>query len=177
MATQQSFMCEMFAGNDAEASYTDEGQYYVKFLAYWSRNDKEKIGFDCVVWGNKTASDNPSAKELGPLAVFAANVKKGDKLLVRGRIKGTADGKPRTWTDKEGNLHVAFLELVVFELSITQSKADRPAKPTAASMPEVDIETGSDNSVTTPVTAPQQTAIAVQPGSVFDHYVSKQYSK
>lgn len=165
MTLQQSFYSEMFAGNDAEASYTPDGRFVVKFTAYWSRHDKEKLGFDCVVWGNKTTSDNPTSAELGAMASYASCVKSGDRLLVRGRIKGTESGKPRTWEDREKRVHAAYLELVIFELSITQAKADRPAKPSSASMPAAKDETGEESSVTAPT--------AVQPSDVFSNYVSK----
>lgn len=165
MTLQQSFYSEMFAGNDAEASYTPDGRFVVKFTAYWSRHDKEKLGFDCVVWGNKTTSDNPTPDELGAMASYASRVKSGDRLLVRGRIKGTESGKPRTWEDKEKRIHAAYLELVIFELSITQAKADRPAKPSSASMPATEDETGEESSVTAP--------IAAQSKNVFSNYVSK----
>ena len=120
--------------------------------------------------GNITKNEKPTSKELGAFACFVSEyVKEGDRIMVfRSRIKGTANGKPRTWEDKEKVVHAASLELVVFELAITQAKADRPARtpsmPTSAS--EEMIEEGS---VTTSVTAPT----AVQPGDVFNNYVSK----
>ncbi len=169
MSLQQSFYSEMFAGNDAEASYTPDGRFVVKFTAYWSRHDKEKLGFDCVVWGNKTTSENPTPDELGVMATYASCVKSGDRILVRRRIKGTESGKPRTWEDREKRVHAAYLELVVFELSITQAKADRPAKPSSASMPVAEEETGEERLTRTPVTAPT----TVQLKNVFTNYVSK----
>lgn len=165
MSLQQSFYSEMFAGNDAEASYTPDGRFVVKFTAYWSRHDKEKLGFDCVVWGNKTTSDKPTPDELGAMASYASYVKSGDRLLVRGRIKGTESGKPRTWEDRDKRVHAAYLELVVFELSITQAKADRPPEASSASMPAADDETVNEKLVNTPTT--------VQPKDIFSNYVPK----
>ena len=167
----QNFAAEMFVGSEPEASYTPDGRFVVKFPACWSRDAEEKIWFDCVVWGNIPVSDKPTAKELGAFASFVSEyVKEGDRIMVfRSRIKGTASGKPRTWEDKEKVIRAASLELVVFELAITQAKADRPTR--TPSMPASALEDMSEesSSSTTPVTAP----ITVQPGDVFNNYVSK----
>ena len=167
----QNFMAEMFVGGAPEASYTPDGRFVVKFPACWSRDAEEKIWFDCVVWGNIAVSDKPTPKELGAFACFVSEyLKEGDRIMVlRSRIKGTANGKPRAWEDKEKVVRAASLELVVFELAITQAKADRPARTPSmpASSPE-DVSEES-NSMTTPVTVPT----AVQPGDVFNNYVSK----
>jgi hypothetical protein len=167
----QNFMAEMFVGKEPEASYTPDGRFVVKFPACWSREAEEKIWFDCVIWGNITKSEKPTSKELGAFACFVSEyVKEGDRIMVfRSRIKGTANGRPRTWEDKEKIVHASSLELVVFELAITQAKADRPAR--TPSMPESasDDMSEEENSVTTSVTAPT----AVQPKDVFSAYVSK----
>lgn len=167
----QNFAAEMFVGGEPEASYTPDGRYVVKFPACWSRDADEKIWFECVVWGNIPASDKPTTKELGAFACFVSEyLKEGDRIMVfRSRIKGTASGKPRTWEDKEKIVRAASLELVIFELAITQARADRPARtpsmPTSASE---EVPEGS-NSATTPMIVPT----AVQPGDVFSKYVSK----
>lgn len=166
----QNFTAEMFVGGAPEASYTPDGRYVVKFPACWSRDAEEKIWLDCVVWGNIPVSDKPTAKELGAFACFVSEyVKEGDRIMVfRSRIKGTASGKPRTWEDKEKVVRAASLELVVFELAITQAKADRPAR--TSSMPAAPEEGSEEaSSLPTPVAAPT----AVQPSDVFGNYVSK----
>ena len=138
MALLQSIILEMFVGKDAEPLYTEKGQFIVKFPACWSRGPEEKLWFDCVIWGNITNNDKPSAQDLGWLASYAyENVKEGDRILVRGRIQGTQDGKPTLWADKAKVVHASYLNLTVQELSITESKANRPAKP-AASMPAIE---------------------------------------
>jgi hypothetical protein len=167
----QNFIAEMFVGNGPEASFTPDGRFVVKFPACWSRDAEEKIWLDCVVWGNIPASDKPTAKELGAFACFVSEyVKEGDRIMVfRSRIKGTANGKPRTWEDKEKVVRAASLELVVFELAITQAKADRPARTPSMSASASDGASDEESSVPTSVTAPA----AVQPGDVFNNYVSK----
>ena len=143
MALLQSIILEMFVGKDAEPLYTEKGQFIVKFPACWSRGPEEKLWFDCVIWGNITNNDKPSAQDLGWLASYAyENVKEGDRILVRGRIQGTQDGKPTLWVDKSKIVHASYLNLTVQELSITESKANRPAKP-PASMPAIE-ETSED---------------------------------
>ena len=138
MALLQSIILEMFAGKDAEPLYTEKGQFIVKFPACWSRGPEEKLWFDCVVWGNIPTTEKPTAQELGWLASYAyENVKEGDRILVRGRIQGTADGKPSLWVDKSKAVHASHLSLTVQELSITEAKANRPAKA-AAPMPAVE---------------------------------------
>ena len=167
----QNFMAEMFVGKEPEASYTPDGRYVVKFSACWSRDAEEKIWFDCVVWGNITKSDKPTSKELGAFACFVLEyAKEGDRIMVfRSRIKGTANGKPRTWEDKEKIVHASSLELVVFELAITQARADRPTR--TPSMPASASEDASEEESS--VTASTPTPTAVQPGDVFSTYVSK----
>jgi hypothetical protein len=117
--------------------------------------------------GNITKSEKPTSKELGAFACFVSEyVKEGDRIMVfRSRIKGTANGKPRTWEDKEKIVRASTLELVVFELAITQAKEDRPTR--TPSMPASAAEEVSDEE--NPVTAPQ----LVQPSAVFSNYVSK----
>jgi len=132
MALIQSITLEMFAGKDAEPLYTEKGQFIVKFTACWSRSPEEKIWFDCVVWGNITTSDKPTPQELGWLASYVTeNLKEGDRILVRGRLQGTPDGKPSLWVDKAKVLHASYLSLTVLELSITEAKTNRPAKASA----------------------------------------------
>jgi len=97
-------------------------------------------------------------------------VKEGDRIMVfRGRIKGTSNGKPRTWEDKEKVLHTASLELVVFELAITQAKADRPARTPSMPPSSSDDTPEEPNTVTTPMAV----RTVVQPGDVFSQYVSR----
>lgn len=167
----QNFIAEMFVGKDPEASYTPDGRYVVKFPACWSRDAEEKIWLDCVIWGNITKSEKPTAKELGALACFVSEyVKEGDRIMVfRSRIKGTANGKPRTWEDKDKIVHAASLELVVFELAITQARADRPARTPSMPASAAEDALDAESSMTTPVTAPT----TVQTGDVFSNYVSK----
>lgn len=162
----QNFMAEMFVGKEPEASYTPDGRYVVKFPACWSRDSEEKLWFDCLVWGNIPTNDKPTSKELGALACFVSEyVKQGDRIMVfRGRIKGTADGKPRTWEDKEKVIQACTLELVVFELAITQTRADRPARTPSMSASVSDEASEQDSS-----TAPA----VVQPREVFSNYVSR----
>jgi len=119
--------------------------------------------------GNIPTSDKPTSRELGAFACFVSEyVKEGDRIMVfRSRIKGTANGKPRTWEDKEKVVRAASLELVVFELAITQARADRPAR--TPSMPASEDVSEEESSVTTSMTAP----IAVQSKDVFTNYVSK----
>lgn len=172
MALLQSITLEMFAGKDAEPLYTEKGQFIVKFPACWSRGPEEKLWFDCVVWGNVTTSDKPSAQELGGLASYALdNLKEGDRILVRGRIQGTQDGKPSLWVDKSKVVHASYLNLTVQELSVTESKANRPAKPPAA-MPAV------EETVDEPISAQHLHAVTKQvqaastSNDVFANYLS-----
>jgi len=167
----QNFMAEMFVGSEPKASYTPDGRFVVKFPACWSREADEKIWFDCMALGNIPVSDKPTSRELGAFACFVSEyVKEGDRIMVfRGRIKGTSNGKPRTWEDKEKVLHTASLELVVFELAITQAKADRPARTPSMPPSSSDDTPEEPNTVTTPMAV----RTVVQPGDVFSQYVSR----
>ena len=175
MALLQSITLEMFAGKDAEPLYTEKGQFIVKFPACWSRGPEEKLWFDCVVWGNIPTTDKPTAQELGWLASYVhENVKEGDRILVRGRIQGTADGKPSLWVDKAKVVHASYLNLTVQELSITEAKANRPAKAPA---PMPAAEEATDGPVehrpvpSKPISVPAKPAAAAN--DVFANYFSK----
>jgi len=176
MALMQSIILEMFAGKDAEPLYTEKGQFIVKFPACWSRSPEEKIWFDCVVWGNNTTSDKPTPQELGWLASYAVeNVKEGDRILVRGRLQGTSDGKPSLWADKAQVVHASSLGLTIMELSITEAKVNRPAKVSSAPMPAVEemtdgLASESQSPQTKSVSKPMKSPMAVD--DVFTKYVS-----
>jgi len=175
MALIQSITLEMFVGKDAEPLYTEKGQFIVKFPACWSRGPEEKLWFDCVVWGNNSTSDKPTPQELGWLASYVTeNVKEGDRILVRGRLQGTPDGKPSLWVDKTKLVHACYLSLTVHELSITEAKANRPTKPYSP-MPVV------EETAETPVESQPQTSRVVSmpvkssptADDVFAKYLSK----
>ena len=175
MALLQSIILEMFAGKDAEPLYTEKGQFIVKFPACWSRSPEEKLWFDCVVWGNIPSTDKPTAQELGWLASYAyENVKEGDRILVRGRIQGTADGKPSLWVDKSKVVHASHLSLTIQELSITEAKANRPAKaaaPMPAAEETADGPLEGQTSTSKPVSMPIKVPAAAN--DVFANYPSK----
>lgn len=175
MALLQSITLEMFAGKDAEPLYTEKGQFIVKFPACWSRGPEEKLWFDCIVWGNIPTTDKPTSQELGWLASYIyENVKEGDRILVRGRIQGTADGKPSLWVDKTKAVHASYLNLTVQELSITEAKVNRPAKP---SPPMPAIEEPADSPIENRPAGPKPGSIPIKPAEtandVFANYLSK----
>ena len=175
MALLQSLTLEMFAGKDAEPLYTEKGQFIVKFPACWSRGPEEKLWCDCVVWGNIPTTDKPTAQELGWLASYVhENVKEGDRILVRGRIQGTPDGKPSLWVDKAKVVHASYLNLTVLELSITEAKATRPAKAPAPMPAAEEVTDGpAENHPATskPISLPAKPAAAAT--TVFANYLSK----
>ena len=178
MALLQSITLEMFVGKDAEPLYTEKGQFIVKFPACWSRGPEEKIWFDCVVWGNITSGDKPTAQELGWLASYVhENVKEGDRILVRGRLQGTSDGKPALWVDKTKVVHASYLSLTVHELSITEAKANRAVKSVAA-MPAVDetMESPVEGQASTTRAARLPAKSSPAPNDVFATYVSNSKS-
>ena len=178
MALIQSITLEMFAGKDAEPLYTEKGQFIVKFPACWSRGPEEKLWFDCVVWGNITSGDKPTAQELGWLASYIhENVKEGDRILVRGRLQGTSDGKPALWVDKTKVVHASYLSLTVQELSITEAKANRPVKPVAAMPPvEETIESPIDSQASNSPAARLPAKSSPTANDVFAKYVSNSKS-
>ena len=175
MALIQSVTLEMFAGKDAEPLYTEKGQFIVKFTACWSRGPEEKIWFDCVVWGNITASDKPTPQELGWLASYVIeNLKEGDRILVRGRLQGTPDGKPALWVDKAKVVHASYLSLTVLELSITEAKTNRPAKASAP-MPAVE-ETADGPATESRLPTPKVDSMPVKSSATADDVFAKYLS-
>lgn len=175
MALIQSITLEMFAGKDAEPLYTEKGQFIVKFPACWSRGPEEKLWFDCVVWGNIPTSDKPTSQELGWLAAYVhENVKEGDRILVRGRLQGTADGKPSLWVDKTKIVHASYLSLTVQELSITEAKANRPVKAPA---PMPAVEQTTEGPIENQTSASKAVSLSVKSqaaaNDIFANYLSK----
>ena len=179
MALIQSITLEMFAGKDAEPLYTEKGQYIVKFTACWSRGPEEKIWFDCVVWGNITTSDKPTPQELGWLASYVTdNLKEGDRILVRGRLQGTPDGKPSLWIDKAKVVHASYLSLTVLELSITEAKTNRPVKASAPmpAMDETSDGPAAENQLPTPKAGSMPIKSSTNTDDVFAKYHSNSKS-
>ena len=179
MALIQSITLEMFAGKDAEPLYTEKGQFIVKFTACWSRGPEEKIWFDCVVWGNITTSDKPTPQELGWLASYVTeNLKEGDRILVRGRLQGTPDGKPSLWVDKAKVVHASYLSLTVLELSITEAKTNRPAKASAhlPAVEETSDGPAAESQLPTSKTVTMQVKSSATAEDVFAKYLSNSKS-
>ena len=85
-------------GRDPEMRYTPSGQAVTSFSVATSRNYKsqgqtvkETIWFRVTCWGRQ--------------AEVASNyVKKGQKVLVEGRLVADASGNPRTYTRSDGTL-------------------------------------------------------------------------
>ena len=155
MALIQAITLEMFAGKDAEPLYTEKGQFIVKFTACWSRGPEEKIWFDCVVWGNITTSDKPTAQELGWLASYVTeNLKEGDKAKV---------------------VHASYLSLTVLELSITEAKTNRPARASAP-MPAVE-ETADGPSTDSNLPTLKAASLPVKSSATAEDVFAKYLSK
>jgi hypothetical protein len=125
--------------------------------------------------GNIPTSDKPTSQELGWLATYVQeNVKEGDRILVRGRLQGTADGKPSLWVDKTKIVHASYLSLTVQELSITEAKANRPVKAPA---PMPAIEETTEGPIENQVSASKGVSLPgkspTTANDVFANYLSK----
>ena len=104
-------------GRDPEMRYTPSGQAVTSFSVATSRNYKsqgqtvkETIWFRVTCWGRQ--------------AEIASNyVKKGQKVLVEGRLVADASGNPRTYTRSDGTIGTSF-EITASNLQLLSSRAE-----------------------------------------------------
>src|SRR5689334_17200998 len=99
---QQQITIEVIAQEGATSQYhvrTDNkghalGRpiFYTEIPVCWTKDPDHNIVISAFVWGNEVQSDNPTAEEMGVFALRAAEIRKGDVLLLTGRLCGTADG-------------------------------------------------------------------------------------
>src|SRR6266540_1182950 len=125
---QQQITIEVIAQEDATPQYhvrTDEQgralghpHFYTEIPVCWTRDPEHNIVISAFVWGNEVASDNPTAEEMGLFALRAAEIKKGDIILLTGRLCGTADGM-LTFVDQQKVTTAANLQMTVQGFAIT----------------------------------------------------------
>ena len=104
-------------GRDPEMRYTPSGQAVTSFSVATSRNYKsqgqpvkETIWFRVTCWGRQ--------------AEVASNyVKKGQKVLVEGRLVADPSGNPRTYTRSDGSIGTSF-EITASNLQLLSSRAE-----------------------------------------------------
>ncbi len=99
---QQQITIEVIAQEDASSQYhvrmDEKGQalsrpiFYTEIPVCWTKDADHNIVISAFVWGNEVQNDNPTAEEMGLFALRAAEIKKGDIILITGRLCGTADG-------------------------------------------------------------------------------------
>ncbi len=125
---QQQIIMEVIAQEDATSKYhvrTDaKGQalgrpiFYTEIPVCWSKDPEHNIVISAFVWGNEVQNDNPSAEEMGLFALRAAEIKKGEILLLTGRLCGTADGM-LTLVDEQKVATAANLQMTVQSFAVT----------------------------------------------------------
>ena len=119
---QQQITIEVIAQDNATAQYhvrtDDQGRapsrpiFYTEIPVCWTKDPDHNIVISAFVWGNEVQSDNPTAEEMGLFALRAAEIKKGDILLLNGRLCGTADGT-LTFVDQQKVVTAANLQMHV----------------------------------------------------------------
>src|SRR6266498_1018081 len=125
---QQQITIEVITQEDATPQYhvrTDEQgralgrpHFYTEIPVCWTKDPEHNIVISAFVWGNEVASDNPTAEEMGLFALRAAEIKKGDIILLTGRLCGTADGM-LTFVDQQKVTTAANLQMTVQGFAIT----------------------------------------------------------
>src|SRR5512144_487732 len=131
---QQQITIEVIAQEDATSQYhvrTDEkGQtlgrpiFYTEIPVCWTKDPDHNIVISAFVWGNEVQNDNPSAEEMGLFALRAAEIKKGDIVLLTGRLCGTADGM-LTIVDEQKVTTAANLQMTVQGFAVTGNTSGR----------------------------------------------------
>ena len=125
---QQQIAIEVIAQDDATPQYhvrTDEQgralgrpHFYTEIPVCWTRDPEHNIVISAFVWGNEVATDNPTAEEMGLFALRAAEIKKGDIVLLTGRLCGTSDGM-LTFVDQQKVTTAANLQMTVQGFAVT----------------------------------------------------------
>jgi hypothetical protein len=92
--------------------------FYTEVPVCWTKGPDHNIVISAFVWGNEVQNDNPTAEEMGLFALRAAEIKKGDIVLLAGRLCGTADGT-LTFVDQQKVTTAANLQMTVQGFAIT----------------------------------------------------------
>lgn len=132
---QQQIIIEVIAQDDASPQYhvrtDDKGQalsrpiFYTEIPVCWIRDPDHNLVISALVWGNEIQHDNPSAEEMGLFALRAAEIKKGDIILLSGRLCGTGDGA-LAFVDQQKVTSAATLQLTVQGFAVTGNTNGRP---------------------------------------------------
>ena len=125
---QQQITIEVIAQEDATPQYhvrTDEQgralgrpHFYTEIPVCWTKDPEHNIVISAFVWGNEVQNDNPTAEEMGLFALRAAEIKKGDIILLTGRLCGTSDGM-LTFVDQQTVTTAANLQMTVQGFAVT----------------------------------------------------------
>ena len=131
---QQQITIEGIAQEDAIPQYhvrTDEQgralgrpHFYTEIPVCWTRDPEHNIVISAFVWGNEVQNDNPTAEEMGLFALRAAEIKKGDIILITGRLCGTADGT-LMFVDEQKVTTAANLQMTVQGFAVTGNTSAR----------------------------------------------------
>mgnify|MGYP001320324192 CR=1 FL=1 len=103
MSTYQTMIIVGNVGRDAEMRYTPAGSAVTNFSVATNRKYtngageevEEKMWFKITTWGKQAEICNQY-------------VKKGNKVLVEGVLKGDENGNPRIWNGSDGTPHATF---------------------------------------------------------------------
>src|SRR5690349_5565873 len=125
---QQQITIEGIAQEDATSQYhvrtDDKGQalsrpiFYTEIPVCWTKDPDHNIVISAFVWGNEVPNDNPTAEEMGLFALRAGEIKKGDIILLTGRLCGTADGT-LMFVNEQNVTTAANLQMIVQGFAIT----------------------------------------------------------
>jgi hypothetical protein len=125
---QQQITIEVIAQEDATAQYhvrtDDKGHplgrpiFYTEIPVCWTKDPDHNIVISAFVWGNEVQNDNPTAEEMGLFALRAAEIKKGNIVLLTGRLCGTADGM-LTFVDQQKVTTASNLQMHVQGFAVT----------------------------------------------------------
>src|SRR5574341_718599 len=132
---QQQVTIEAIAQEDAAPQYhvrtDDKGHalsrpiFYTEVPICWTKDPEHNILISAFVWGNEVQNDNPTAEEMGLFALRAAEIKKGDIVLLTGRLCGTADGT-MMFVDPQKVTTAANLQMTVQGFAVTGNTKARP---------------------------------------------------
>ena len=131
---QQQITIEAIAQEDATSQYhvrmDDKGHalsrpiFYTEIPVCWTKDPEHNIVISAFVWGNEVQNDNPTAEEMGLFALRAAEIRKGDIILLTGRLCGTPAGT-LMFVDEQKVTTAANLQMTVQGFAVTGNTSAR----------------------------------------------------
>ena len=115
---QEHATSQYYVRTDGKGQAMSRPIFYTEIPVCWTKDPDHNIVITAFVWGNEVQNDNPTAEEMGLFALRAAEIKKGDIILLSGRLCGTVDGTLVS-VDQQKVTTAANLQMTVQGFAVT----------------------------------------------------------